>query len=208
MKKLLTISAAVVAAAYTHVAKAAVEYTYENDNKTLVATVNGGDVGLSTSAENQAWFTDGLTNFVKRGANNLNVWENVKNSFDGDFRIEQGGLLFYGNALGINRASGEIMVHFGNLLINGNNRTVTIAKDVAFGFAEIGTEGRFRFGKATKASLPGRSRPATGTPRFSSTRAEVSLLPAASRTPPLTAAAIFTSAHTTAAPLRFRRSRW
>lgn len=115
-------------------AMATVSYTYENDGKTLVATVSDADTGLSTSAADQAWFTDGLTNFVKRGTPSLNVWENVKNDFTGDIRIEQGHLLFYGNALGVNQAQGEIMIHFGNLVINGNNRTVSIAKDVAFGF--------------------------------------------------------------------------
>ena len=135
MKKLLIIGAAVAVAAYTPVAMAAISYSYENDNKTLVATVTDADATLTTSAADQAWFTSDLTNFVKRGTKTLNVWENVANSFTGDIRVEDtGNLLFYGNALGVNRAQGEIQIHRGHIVVNANGRTVTFAKNVAFGF--------------------------------------------------------------------------
>ncbi|MBR2837362.1 MAG: hypothetical protein IKE55_01115 [Kiritimatiellae bacterium] len=114
--------------------KATVAYTYENDNKTLVATVTDADTALTTSAADQAWFTNyAITNFVKRGAKNLNVWESVANSFSGDIRIEDGGnLSFYGNALGINNAQGKIQIYKGNLVHIGNNKHLTIAKDIEF----------------------------------------------------------------------------
>ena len=47
-------------------AMATVAYTYENDDKTLVATVTDADAALTTSAEEQAMFTASPTNFVKR----------------------------------------------------------------------------------------------------------------------------------------------
>ena len=113
---------------------ATVAYTYENDNKTLVATVTDANTALTTSAADQAWFTNyAITNFVKRGTKNLNVWESVANSFSGDIRIEGGSdLSFYGNALGINRAQGKIQIHKGNLVHIGNNKHLTIAKDIEY----------------------------------------------------------------------------
>ena len=113
-------------------AMATVSYTYENDNKTLVATVTDADTALTTSAADQAWFTAGLTNFVKRGAKALNVWENVANSFTGDMRIEENYLSFYANALGINRAQGKIQIHNGALVHIGNKH-LTIARDIEYG---------------------------------------------------------------------------
>ena len=114
---------------------ATVTYTYENDNKTLVATVTDADAALTTSAADQAWFTNyAITNFVKRGGYSLNVWESVANSFSGDIRIEGNQLLFYANALGINRAQGKIQIHNGDLVHGGNNKVVTIAKDIEFGY--------------------------------------------------------------------------
>ena len=134
MKKLLIIGVAVAVAAYTPVAKAAISYSYENDDKTLVATVSDADTALTTSAEDQARFTASLTNFVKRGAKSLNVWENVANSFAGDIRIEDGGnLSFYANSLGINRAQGKIQIIQGHLVHIGNNKHLTIAKDIEYG---------------------------------------------------------------------------
>ena len=51
MKKLsMMISVAIVAAAYSTVAVAAVEYTYENDGKTYVATVTGSATEISGTA--------------------------------------------------------------------------------------------------------------------------------------------------------------
>ena len=132
MKKLLIIGVAVAAAAYTPVALAAVSYNYENDDKTLVATVTDADTAMTKSAADQAWFTAGLTNFVKRGAKSLNVWENVANSFTGDFRIEENYLSFYANSLGINRAQGKIQIHNGALVHIGNKH-LTIAKDIEYG---------------------------------------------------------------------------
>ena len=132
MKKLLIIGVAVAAAAYTPVALAAVSYNYENDDKTLVATVTDADTALTNYDEDQARFTAGLTNFVKRGAKSLNVWENVANSFTGDFRIEENYLSFYANSLGINRAQGKIQIHNGALVHIGNKH-LTIAKDIEYG---------------------------------------------------------------------------
>ena len=114
-------------------AMATVSYTYENDDKTLVATVTDADTALTNHAEDQAWFTSGLTNFVKRGTKSLNVWENVANSFAGDIRIEDGGnLSFYANSLGINRAQGKVQIHKGALVHMGNKH-LTIAKDIEYG---------------------------------------------------------------------------
>ena len=114
-------------------ALATVAYTYENDDKTLVATVTDADTALTTSDADQAWFTTGLTNFVKRGAKALNVWGNVANSFTGDIRIEDNYLSFYANALGINRAQGKIQIHNGALVHIGNNKHLTIARDIEYG---------------------------------------------------------------------------
>ena len=111
---------------------ATVSYTYENDDKTLVATVTDADTALTNYDEDQARFTAGLTNFVKRGAKSLNVWENVANSFTGDFRIEENYLSFYANSLGINRAQGKIQIHNGALVHIGNKH-LTIAKDIEYG---------------------------------------------------------------------------
>ena len=41
-------------------ALATVSYTYENDDKTLVATVTDADVALTTSAEEQAMFNNSV----------------------------------------------------------------------------------------------------------------------------------------------------
>jgi len=112
-------------------AMATVSYTYENDDKTLVATVTDADTALTTSAEDQAWFTAGLTNFVKRGDKALKVWENVANSFTGDIRIERNYLSFYANALGINRAQGKVQIHNGSLVHIGNKH-LTVARDIEF----------------------------------------------------------------------------
>ena len=112
---------------------ATVDFTYENDNKTLVATVSDADTALTTSVADQAWFTEGITNFVKRGAKSLNVWKNVANAYTGDIRIEQYRLLFSGNALGIDKAQGQIQIASGALIQSGANNPVTFAKDIAFG---------------------------------------------------------------------------
>ena len=111
---------------------ATVSYTYENDDKTLVATVTDADTALTNYDEDQARFTAGLTNFVKRGAKSLNVWENVANSFTGDFRIEENYLSFYANSLGINRAQGKIQIHNG-ALVHVGNKHLTIARDIEYG---------------------------------------------------------------------------
>ena len=112
-------------------AMATVTYTYENDNKTLVATVTDAATALTNYAEDQNRFTAGLTNFVKRGDQSLNVWEAVANSFTGDIRIEEGTFLFYANSLGINRAQGKIQIHKG-ALVQGGNKAITIAKDIEY----------------------------------------------------------------------------
>ena len=112
--------------------QATVAYSYENDNKTLVATVTDNDTDLTTRQEDAAKFA-GITSFVKRGDKNLNVWGSAVNSYTGDIRIENGGLLFYGNALGVNNAQGEIQIVNGSLIQNGNNQPVTFAKDIVFG---------------------------------------------------------------------------
>lgn len=114
-------------------AMATVSYTYENDDKTLVATVTDADAELTNYDEDQARFTAGLTNFVKRGAKSLKVWENVANSFTGDIRIEENYLSFYANALGINRAQGKIQIHNGALVHIGNKH-LTIARDIEYGY--------------------------------------------------------------------------
>ena len=109
-------------------------YTYENDGKTLVATVSGGDVQLTTSAADQAWFTDSITNFVKRGDKSLNVWANAVASYTGDIRLEQGTLNIWGsNALGINMPHGVIQLQQGKLVQGSNSQSITIAKEIAFG---------------------------------------------------------------------------
>ena len=127
MKKLLTISAAVAAAAYTPVALAAISYSYENDGKTLVATVTGEDGNITTSSEDSARFANGVMNFVKRGDKNLYSRTGAGNAYTGDIRIEAGGLIFWGNALGIDKTPGAITIDMGSLVLYGG----TVAKDVA-----------------------------------------------------------------------------
>ena len=156
MKKLLIIGAAVAVAAYTPVAMAAISYSYENDDKTLVATVTDADTALTNHAEDQAWFTSGLTNFVKRGDNALNVWENVANSFTGDMRIEKGKLSFYANSLGINRAQGKIQIIKGALVHIGNKH-LTIAKDIEYGCGDTDWGGRtFEVWSGHNATISGK----------------------------------------------------
>ncbi len=135
---------------------ATVTYTYENDNKTLVATVTDADTDLTTSAADQAWFTAGLTNFVKRGDNALRVWENVANSFTGDMRIEKGKLSFYANSLGINRAQGKIQIIKGALVHIGNKH-LTIAKDIEYGCGDTDWGGRtFEVWSGHNATISGK----------------------------------------------------
>ncbi len=112
-------------------ATATVSYTYENDGKTLVATVNDADTDLTTSTEDQERFTEGLTSFVKRGGKALRVYVGAANSYTGDIIIEGGYLSFYGNAIGINAAQGKVQLYKGALVQIGTS-PVTVAKDIEF----------------------------------------------------------------------------
>ena len=108
-------------------AMAAISYSYENDNKTLVATVTGENSSITTSQEDGAIFESGVTNFVKRGDKDLYFWAGAGNSYTGDIRLEAGGLIFWGNAIGIDKTPGTITIDMGYLVLYGG----TVAKDVA-----------------------------------------------------------------------------
>lgn len=122
MKRLLTISAAVAAAACTHVALAAISYSYENDGKTYVLTVDSGTNWLQE--EHQTVLNKNeVTNLVKRGAGTLGV-NGTARQFTGDVRIEEGDVRLRGtNPLG---TSGRIYV--------------PAAKSVIFDLATVGKD--------------------------------------------------------------------
>ena len=122
MKKLLIIGAAVAAAAYTHVALAAISYSYENDGKTYVLTVDSGTNWLQE--EHQTVLNKNeVTNLVKRGEGTLGV-NGTARQFTGDVRIEEGNVRLRGtNPLG---TSGRIYV--------------PAAKSVIFDLATVGKD--------------------------------------------------------------------
>lgn len=122
----LTTGTTFVAATYSPAALAAIAYTYEDDGKTCVATVTGENGTITTSDEDVATFSNGFTNFVKRGNKGLYVWAGAANSYTGDIRLEAGDLVFWGNALGIGNTPGTITIDMGNLVLYGG----TIAKDI------------------------------------------------------------------------------
>ena len=105
-------------------AMAAISYSYEDDNKTLVATVTGEDSTITTSSE---IFENGFTNFVKRGDKDLYVQAGAGNSYTGDIRLDAGNLIFWDNAMGIDKTPGTITIDMGNFVLYGG----TVAKDIA-----------------------------------------------------------------------------
>ena len=88
-------------------AMAAYTYSYENDNKTLVVTVDSGTSWLQADAVLTALENNDVTNLVKRGTGTFGV-NGVATGFTGDVRVENGELQLKGtNPLG---TSGTIMV--------------------------------------------------------------------------------------------------
>ena len=99
-------------------------YTYENDNKTLVATVTSAGETISQAAIN-VLDSNTVTNFVKRGDKSLTVNSGGGSAFTGDVRIEDGSIVAGGlNPLG---TSGTITVCSAKTLTLSG---ATIAKDV------------------------------------------------------------------------------
>ena len=124
MKRLLKISAAVAAAACTRVALAAISYSYENDNKTLVVTVDSGTSWLQNDQYQTALNNNTVTNLVKRGAGVFGV-NGTAQKFTGDVRIEDGQIQMQGtNPLG---TSGRIYVPNGKSVVFSK---ATVGKDI------------------------------------------------------------------------------
>ena len=130
MKRLLTISAAVAAAACTHVALAAISYSYENDNKTLVVTVDSGTHWLQDDAYQAALNNNTVTNLVKRGAGTFGVNGTARN-FTGDARVENGVIQMQGtNPLG---TKGSVYITAAKSVVLGSGRAnekSTIGKSI------------------------------------------------------------------------------
>ena len=105
-------------------AMAAYTYSYENDNKTLVVTVDSGTSWLQADEVQEALNANTVTNLVKRGTGTFGV-NGTATDFTGDVRIESGVLQLRGtNPLG---TSGTIMVPSAKTLdLNQAN----VAKDI------------------------------------------------------------------------------
>ena len=125
MKKLLMTCTAVATAAYTHVALAAISYSYENDNKTLVVTVDSGTHWLQDDAYQAALNANTVTNLVKRGAGTFGANGTARN-FSGDVYIEEGSIQL--NSTTPLGTSGKIYVNNQRSLILGGGASV--AKDI------------------------------------------------------------------------------
>ena len=125
---------------------ATVAYTYENDNKTYVATVTDANTDMSSAAA-AVLNGNSVTNFVLRGDYRLLVGSGMASSFTGDILIEgastadQKNLLVLGssNAMGIDHGPGTITLQHGGLVPAHNT---IIAKDVAFGLNHSDWGGR------------------------------------------------------------------
>ena len=105
-------------------ALATATYTYENDDKTYVATVTDADTAISQAAIG-VLNSNAVTNFIKRGTKTLKVYSNGANAFTGDVVLETGAIQVGGqNPLG---PSGKIMVNNQRALVFDN---ATVAKDV------------------------------------------------------------------------------
>ncbi|MBR4651855.1 MAG: hypothetical protein IKO72_00710 [Kiritimatiellae bacterium] len=82
------------------VARAAATYTYENDDKTYVATVTSDTTTISSEAL-AVLDANEVTNFVKRGSSTL-VVDGGSTTYTGDVFVENGGIrLAAENALGV-----------------------------------------------------------------------------------------------------------
>lgn len=134
MNRLLTVGAAVAAAAYTPVTRAEISYSYENDNKTLVVTVDSGTWWLQDDQYQAALNNNTVTNLVKRGAGAFGVNGTARN-FTGDVRIEDGKIQLRGtNPLG---TKGRIYVPGAPL---GGHEERTATKSVIITQATVGKD--------------------------------------------------------------------
>lgn len=142
-------------------AMATVSYTYENDNKTLVATVTDANTDMS-SAEAEVLNGNSVTNFVLRGDYRLIVASGMAGGFTGDILIDgastsdQKNLLVLesANAMGIDHGPGTITLQHGGL-VPANNTIV--AKDIAFGLNHSDWGGRmFQIWEARNVKVNGK----------------------------------------------------
>ena len=125
MKRLLITGATFAAATYSTVALAAISYSYENDNKTLVVTVDSGTNWLQDDEYQAALNANNVTNLVKRGAGTFGVNGTARN-FAGDVYIEEGSVQLQASTpLG---TSGKIDVNNQRSVILGSGASV--AKDI------------------------------------------------------------------------------
>ena len=104
-------------------ATAAVSYTYENDNKTYVATVTSAETSISQEAIN-VLDSNAITNFVVRGTARLVV--DKSSTFTGDVYALAPLRLSAANSLGV--GPGKIYVTTNKLTTSGG----TIDKEVYF----------------------------------------------------------------------------
>ena len=116
-------------------AMAAISYSYENDNKTLVVTVDSTSPSYLQNDEYQAALNNNtVTNLVKRGAGTFAV-NGTAQKFTGDVRIEDGKIQLRGtNPLG---TSGRIYVPGAPL---GGNEGRTTAKSLVITQATVGKD--------------------------------------------------------------------
>lgn len=140
---------------------ATVTYTYENDNKTLVATVTDANTNMS-SADAEVLNSNSVTNFVLRGDYRLIVGSGMASGFTGDILIEgastsdQKNILVLGsaNAMGIDHGPGTITLQHGGLAPANNT---IIAKDIAFGLNHSDWGGRtFQVWEARSVKVNGK----------------------------------------------------
>ena len=122
MKSIVSLVVAIVSMAVLSVEATAV-YTYENDDKTYIATVTEADEKISSEALAVLNSND-VTNFVKRGSKVLIL--NAGNSFAGDICIEGPVRAAATGAMGT--GPGTIHVKESHLTVNG----CTIDKDTFF----------------------------------------------------------------------------
>ena len=107
-------------------AMAAASYSYENDNKTYVATVTSAETAISSEAIN-VLNSNAVTNFIKRGDKTLTVYNSGANAFTGDVTIENSSIVVGGtNPLG---PSGKISINNQRAFVFSK---ATVAKDVLF----------------------------------------------------------------------------
>ena len=106
-------------------AMAAISYSYENDNKTLVVTVDSGANWLQDDEYQAALNANNVTNLVKRGAGTFGVNGTARN-FAGDVYIEEGSVQLQASTpLG---TSGKIYVNNQRSVILSSGASV--AKDI------------------------------------------------------------------------------